>query len=362
MICRPHNQPHGRPGHRRDGLLDDRDAPLRAGRQATRSSTPPARPGRWCKDLHYRLDVNTLHRDETPTALPLNEIGRVSAAHHGAAVLRRVPPQPRPPAASSSSTRRTNDTVGAGMILGPTPADDGPSVGQRQRHLARRRGRRGRPRRPRRRHGVAHRAVGLGQVDGRRRRSSGCWSPPAARRTCSTATTCATGSTATSASPPPTAPRTSAGSARWPGCSPTPAWWRIVPLISPYRAGREPARGAARRRPACRSSRCSSTRRSRCASSRDPKGLYAKARAGEITGFTGIDDPYEAPVDARARAHARPTATPPSRPGSSPRRWPPWSADPMRALVALRPHLGEVTLTRFDTDDSLLAPSIAVTR
>ena len=28
---------------------------------------------------------------------------------------------------------------------------------------------------------------------------------------------------------------------------------------------------------------------------RDPKGLYQKARAGEIKGFTGIDDPYEAP-------------------------------------------------------------------
>lgn len=28
---------------------------------------------------------------------------------------------------------------------------------------------------------------------------------------------------------------------------------------------------------------------------RDPKGLYVKARAGEIKGFTGIDDPYEAP-------------------------------------------------------------------
>ena len=26
-----------------------------------------------------------------------------------------------------------------------------------------------------------------------------------------------------------------------------------------------------------------------------PKGLYARARAGEIKGFTGIDDPYEAP-------------------------------------------------------------------
>ncbi len=29
---------------------------------------------------------------------------------------------------------------------------------------------------------------------------------------------------------------------------------------------------------------------------RDPKGLYKKARAGEISGFTGIDDPYEAPL------------------------------------------------------------------
>jgi sulfate adenylyltransferase len=31
---------------------------------------------------------------------------------------------------------------------------------------------------------------------------------------------------------------------------------------------------------------------------RDVKGLYAKARAGEIKGFTGIDDPYEPPRDA----------------------------------------------------------------
>jgi len=31
------------------------------------------------------------------------------------------------------------------------------------------------------------------------------------------------------------------------------------------------------------------------AESRDPKGLYKKARAGQIKGFTGIDDPYEAP-------------------------------------------------------------------
>ena len=34
------------------------------------------------------------------------------------------------------------------------------------------------------------------------------------------------------------------------------------------------------------------------AEKRDPKGLYKKARAGEIKGFTGIDDPYEAPEKA----------------------------------------------------------------
>ena len=39
------------------------------------------------------------------------------------------------------------------------------------------------------------------------------------------------------------------------------------------------------------------------AEGRDPKGLYAKARAGEIKGFTGIDDPYEAPLSAEVVLH-----------------------------------------------------------
>jgi adenylylsulfate kinase len=34
------------------------------------------------------------------------------------------------------------------------------------------------------------------------------------------------------------------------------------------------------------------------AEKRDPKGLYKKARAGELKGFTGIDDPYEPPNHA----------------------------------------------------------------
>ncbi len=36
---------------------------------------------------------------------------------------------------------------------------------------------------------------------------------------------------------------------------------------------------------------------------RDPKGLYKKARAGEIKNFTGIDDPYEAPVEPEIHLH-----------------------------------------------------------
>lgn len=40
------------------------------------------------------------------------------------------------------------------------------------------------------------------------------------------------------------------------------------------------------------------------AEKRDPKGLYKKARAGEIKGFTGIDDPYEAPAKPEVHLHS----------------------------------------------------------
>lgn len=40
------------------------------------------------------------------------------------------------------------------------------------------------------------------------------------------------------------------------------------------------------------------------AEKRDPKGLYKKARAGEIKNFTGIDDPYEAPENAEVHLHS----------------------------------------------------------
>jgi adenylylsulfate kinase len=40
------------------------------------------------------------------------------------------------------------------------------------------------------------------------------------------------------------------------------------------------------------------------AEARDPKGLYKKARAGEIKNFTGIDDPYEEPTKPELHLHS----------------------------------------------------------
>ncbi len=68
----------------------------------------------------------------------------------------------------------------------------------------------------------------------------------------------------------------------------------LVPLISPYRAGRERARAIHAAASVPFAEVFVDTPLELC-EQRDPKGLYAKARAGELTGMTGIDDPYEAP-------------------------------------------------------------------
>merc|ERR1719201_2172024 len=71
----------------------------------------------------------------------------------------------------------------------------------------------------------------------------------------------------------------------------------VVSLISPYRKDRDAARAAHEKRgipflevfldvPL------------KVVQGRDPKGLYAKAAAGKIKNFTGIDSPYEAPLNA----------------------------------------------------------------
>jgi len=69
------------------------------------------------RDLHYRLDVNTLHRDETTGSLGMNDLGRVS--------LRVTAPlfvdeyrRNRTTGSFILVDEGTNETVGAGMILG----------------------------------------------------------------------------------------------------------------------------------------------------------------------------------------------------------------------------------------------------
>ena len=84
----------------------------------------------------------------------------------------------------------------------------------------------------------------------------------------------------------------------------------LVPLVSPYRA----ARDSVRRRVVGAGLRFVevhvATPLEEC-ERRDPKGLYARARAGELTGMTGVDDPYEVPADPELTltpAHGDPVA------------------------------------------------------
>jgi bifunctional enzyme CysN/CysC len=69
----------------------------------------------------------------------------------------------------------------------------------------------------------------------------------------------------------------------------------VVPLISPYRAGRDHARALHDAAGLTFLEVFVDTPLEVC-EARDPKGLYKQARAGEITGFTGVDDPYEPPT------------------------------------------------------------------
>lgn len=66
----------------------------------------------------------------------------------------------------------------------------------------------------------------------------------------------------------------------------------LTAFISPYRADRDNARALM---PAGEFLEVFVNASVETCEARDPKGLYKKARAGEIKNFTGISDPYEAP-------------------------------------------------------------------
>jgi adenylyl-sulfate kinase len=68
----------------------------------------------------------------------------------------------------------------------------------------------------------------------------------------------------------------------------------LVALVSPYRADRAAARAAHERRTLPFLEVHVATTLEEC-ERRDPKGLYARARAGGLKHLTGVDDPYEPP-------------------------------------------------------------------
>jgi adenylyl-sulfate kinase len=69
----------------------------------------------------------------------------------------------------------------------------------------------------------------------------------------------------------------------------------VVALVSPYAMGRAQARQIHEQEDLPFIEVYVDTPLEEC-ERRDPKGLYARARAGNLPGFTGIDDPYEPPV------------------------------------------------------------------
>jgi bifunctional enzyme CysN/CysC len=115
LICRPNNAPT--PSQDVDALVCwmDETAPLEPGRKySIKHTTRAARAV--VRQLRYRLDINTLHRDESASALRLNEIGRVQ--------LRTTVPLLADEYRRNRTTggfiivdESTHRTVGAAMIL-----------------------------------------------------------------------------------------------------------------------------------------------------------------------------------------------------------------------------------------------------
>jgi len=117
MLCRPNNQPAV--GQDIDAMICwmTEQSSLTAGAKLAIKHT--TRVGRaLVKNLQYRLDINTLHREDGVSALGLNDIGRVT--------LRTTTPlfydeyrRNRETGSFILIDEATNNTVAAGMILGP---------------------------------------------------------------------------------------------------------------------------------------------------------------------------------------------------------------------------------------------------
>ncbi|MDI9917837.1 adenylyl-sulfate kinase [Rhodococcus sp. IEGM 1379] len=243
--------------------------------------------------LDYRLDVNTLHRDESAESLSLNEIGRIS--------IKTQQPLMFDPYRRNRVTgsfilvdETTGNTVAAGMINGPTLKESrvvwhSSEVSRDERATQ----------------GATVWLTGLSASGKstiaveleRRLVAAGI---PAYRLDGDNLRHGLNADLGFSADDRTENVRRVGSVAQMFADSGAVA---VACLISPYREDRDRVRAAHEAAGLRFIEVYVDTPIQQC-EARDPKGMYAKARAGEITGFTGVDDPYEIPE--RAELTVRP--------------------------------------------------------
>jgi bifunctional enzyme CysN/CysC len=249
--------------------------------------------------LRYRIDVNTLHRDTETAELALNDIGRVTL-RLSSPITFDTYTRNRTTGSFILVDETTNDTVGAGMIVGARGSDGpgDPAAAERSPNVVWHGGQVNRD----------ERWGALGQ------RGAVVWMtglPSSGKSTVAAAAEQKLLADGRSAylldgdnlrhgingnlgfSPDDRAEnvRRAAHVAALLADSGSVA---LVSLVSPYAADRDLARKICEEREIDFFEVFVNTPLEEC-ERRDPKGLYAKARAGEISGFTGVDAPYEAP-------------------------------------------------------------------
>jgi bifunctional enzyme CysN/CysC len=285
MICRPHNRPFV--GQDIDAMVcwfAEQSSLTPGGKYRVQHTSRTVMAQ--VEQLDYRLDVNTLHRDETATSLSLNEIGRVK--------LRTQAPLMFDPYRRNRATggfilvdATTNNTVAAGMIVGAEQANISNVVWHSN----------------------------VVQRDHRPTRGLTVWLTGLSGSGKSTVAVEVEQKLVASGQPAylldgdnlrhglnadlgfSAADR--AENVRRVGevarLFADAGMVAVVSLVSPYRADREQVR-ALHEATGLRFVEVFVDTPLEVCEGRDPKGMYAKARAGEITGFTGVDDPYEAPT------------------------------------------------------------------
>ena len=298
LICRPHNRPEV--SREVEAMLCwMSDQPAQEGtRYSLKHTTRTAR----CvlSEVVHRIDVDTLHRQEDATSLELNEIGRVVLRTNVPLVFDRYR-QNQTTGSFILIDEATNDTVAAGMILGsgeapptePTPHGTKsanvvwqPSVLQPQERA--------------RALGFTGATVwltglpasGKSTLAGAVERALVEQGRPAYRLDGDNLRHGLNGNLGFDPADRAENVRRTAHAARLLADAGLVV---LVSLVSPYASGRDEARAIHEESGLPFLEVFIDTPLELC-ERRDPKGLYAKARRGELQGMTGIDDPYEPPV------------------------------------------------------------------